>query len=248
MTRAQKQFVDEALRLRATGASIRSIADVLGTHQSRVERCLRAVERQYVGAPTWTNARHGSRSKTPFVGRELEMAVLNATLDGAFKGRGSLLMLTGEPGIGKTRLAQQVVSRAVIRGAAALRGSCHEGLQTPAYWPWAQAIGSYLSRHGGRYLLDKLGPSAWTMRSRCCSTIAVGLRPGPGERHRAVRHRCVRLPLPGLGPPLRSDKGRPSGLPTRQGRSRFARASGLRRRRPGSRPEGGARGGTLPRE
>ncbi len=42
-----------------------------------------------------------------FIGRKPELAVLTAALDDALAGRGQMVMLAGEPGIGKTRLAQE---------------------------------------------------------------------------------------------------------------------------------------------
>ena len=47
-----------------------------------------------------------------FIGRQQELAVLDAALDDALSGQGQMVMLTGEPGIGKTRLAQELASRA----------------------------------------------------------------------------------------------------------------------------------------
>ncbi len=48
-----------------------------------------------------------------FVGRQREMAELMAALDDALAGRGRMVMLAGEPGIGKTRTAQELVARAM---------------------------------------------------------------------------------------------------------------------------------------
>ena len=76
----------------------------------------------------------------PFIGREREMAELTAALDDALEGRGGLAMLTGEPGIGKTRLADELETVARDRGALVSRSSCYEGGGTPPYWPWARVI------------------------------------------------------------------------------------------------------------
>ena len=57
-----------------------------------------------------------------FVGRQREMGELKAALEDALAGRGRLAMLVGEPGIGKTRTAQEVAARAETLGAQVLWG------------------------------------------------------------------------------------------------------------------------------
>ena len=68
-----------------------------------------------------------------FIGRQQEMAVLASALDDALSGRGRLVMLDGEPGIGKTRLAQELASRAESLGAVVLWGWCYEHAGAPPY-------------------------------------------------------------------------------------------------------------------
>ena len=65
-----------------------------------------------------------------FVGRQTEMAELTATLDAALTGQGCLIMLAGEPGIGKTRTAQELAALAEERGAQVLWGRCYEEAYT----------------------------------------------------------------------------------------------------------------------
>ena len=57
-----------------------------------------------------------------FVGRQREMETLIAALDDAIAGRSRLLMLAGEPGIGKTRMTQELASYAEQQGAQVLWG------------------------------------------------------------------------------------------------------------------------------
>ena len=78
-----------------------------------------------------------------FVGRQRELGELTAALEDALSGRGRLVMLVGEPGIGKTRTAQELASRAERLGARVLWGRCYEEEGPPPYWPWVQPIRSY---------------------------------------------------------------------------------------------------------
>jgi len=81
---------------------------------------------------------------TPFVGRTGELAVLTADLDAAVGGRGGVVLVAGEPGIGKTRLVEELAARAIGRGAAVLWGRCWEGAGAPAFWPWVQVVRGYV--------------------------------------------------------------------------------------------------------
>ncbi|MEA2411693.1 MAG: eukaryotic-like serine/threonine-protein kinase, partial [Thermoleophilaceae bacterium] len=79
-----------------------------------------------------------------FVGREQEVDRLRQALEETFDGRGRLMMLVGEPGIGKTRTAQELGTYARVRGARVLVGRSYEGEGAPAYWPWLQMARAYI--------------------------------------------------------------------------------------------------------
>jgi DNA-binding CsgD family transcriptional regulator len=81
---------------------------------------------------------------TPFVGRAGELAALTADLDAAVGGHGGVVLVAGEPGIGKTRLAEELAARAAVRGAVVLWGRCWEGAGAPAFWPWVQVVRGYV--------------------------------------------------------------------------------------------------------
>jgi DNA-binding SARP family transcriptional activator len=82
----------------------------------------------------------GPRAPGVFVGRGTELqTVLDALVD-ARDGRGGVLLLSGEPGIGKTRLADEVTAHARDQGVNAVRGRCWEDGGAPAYWPWVQLL------------------------------------------------------------------------------------------------------------
>ena len=57
---------------------------------------------------------------SPFVGRQRELGELKGALDETLAGRGRVVMLAGEPGIGKTRTAQELASHAEALGAQVL--------------------------------------------------------------------------------------------------------------------------------
>jgi DNA-binding SARP family transcriptional activator len=75
-----------------------------------------------------------------FVGRERELGELIDGLADACAARGRLFLLVGEPGIGKTRLAEELIAQAEARGTRVLIGRCWEAGGAPAYWPWTQAL------------------------------------------------------------------------------------------------------------
>ena len=95
-----------------------------------------------------------------FVGRQREMGELKACLEDALSGRGRMVTLVGEPGIGKTRTAQELATYAGLRQAQVLWGRCYEGEGAPPYWPWVQAIRSYVRDVDPEQLRSEMGAGA----------------------------------------------------------------------------------------
>jgi tetratricopeptide (TPR) repeat protein len=95
-----------------------------------------------------------------FVGRQKEMGKLKGVLEDALSGRGQLLMLVGEPGIGKTRTAQELAARAEQQGAHVLWGWSYEEAGAPPYWPWIQPIRYYVQQRDPDQLRSQMGPGA----------------------------------------------------------------------------------------
>lgn len=103
------------------------------------------------------------RSWSPFTDRNRELAELLSALGSTSHGRGGVYFLTGEPGIGKSRLATEFAERAAEGGARVLWGRAWEGQGAPALWPWMQILRAYARSRdvdalrtevgeGGRYL------------------------------------------------------------------------------------------------
>ena len=95
-----------------------------------------------------------------FVGRQREMGELKGCLEDALSGRGRLVTLVGEPGIGKTRTAQEMATYAGLRGAQVLWGRSYEEQGVPPYWPWVQAIRSYVREKDPKQLRSEMGSGA----------------------------------------------------------------------------------------
>jgi class 3 adenylate cyclase len=100
---------------------------------------------------------------TPFVGRGDELARLERKLAGAVAGRGGLVLVTGEPGIGKTRTLEEFARRAREQGACVLSGACYDGDFGPPFGPFAEAIASHSLRAERAQLERDLGAYAATL-------------------------------------------------------------------------------------
>lgn len=95
-----------------------------------------------------------------FVGRTDELGILKTALDAALGGQGSLVMLVGEPGIGKTRLAQEALVYAQLRGAQTLWGRCYEAESAFPYMPFVEALRQYVATRPDDALRAELGNGA----------------------------------------------------------------------------------------
>ena len=82
----------------------------------------------------------GARGATKRVQyRARELSELRAALEESIAGRGGCILISGEPGIGKTRLADEL-NHAGARGVRVVWGRCWQEDGAPAYWPWLQVL------------------------------------------------------------------------------------------------------------
>jgi predicted ATPase/DNA-binding SARP family transcriptional activator len=143
----------------------RALLDELGIEPGRalqeLERAILNQDRR-LDAPASVEApgrseHPGRRAAGVFVGRERELADILGAFDDARSGTGRLVLLTGEPGIGKSRLADELAAHAQSRGTTVLWGRCWEAGGAPAYWPWVQALRSYVRECDNDTLRRQLG-------------------------------------------------------------------------------------------
>jgi predicted ATPase len=99
--------------------------------------------------------------RAPFVGRERELRQLQSAFEAAAGHQGALIMIVGEPGIGKTALCGQLVRFVTGRGGLALVGHCYpEGSANLPYQPFVEAFESYARHRDPETLRKELGSGA----------------------------------------------------------------------------------------
>jgi class 3 adenylate cyclase len=94
------------------------------------------------------------------VGRQEELSRLEDELLSVNRGDGRFVLLAGEAGIGKTRLARELTGRARKLGFDALWGSCSEAELALPYLPFVEAIGNHLGQRDAGAVRADLGPAA----------------------------------------------------------------------------------------
>jgi DNA-binding CsgD family transcriptional regulator/tetratricopeptide (TPR) repeat protein len=98
--------------------------------------------------------------QTPFVGRHAELSVLLDCLDAAANGHGRVVLVSGEPGAGKTRLLRELAARARVGGWMVLGGRAYEGDGLPPYLPFREALTAYARACSDAELRTLLGDQA----------------------------------------------------------------------------------------
>ena len=84
----------------------------------------------------------GAALNIPLLDRARELGELSELVADAARGVGGVVLLGGEPGIGKSRLAEAAAEMAREAGLASAWGRCREGAGAPPFWPWTQVVRS----------------------------------------------------------------------------------------------------------
>ena len=113
----------------------------------------------------------------PLLGREAELARLDGALTASLEGDGRLVLIAGEAGIGKTRLAEELARVARGRGALVLWGTGVEDDGAPPYWPWVQVLRRCAELPSGP--LPRTGPGATDLSDLLPEAFQAALA-GPG--------------------------------------------------------------------
>ncbi|SDM29345.1 Transcriptional regulatory protein, C terminal [Nonomuraea maritima] len=147
--------------LAAAGHQAEALSAYLGVRARLVEElgidpgeALRAAHQRVLGAgvpPPRAAADPIDAGQPALVGRVEELAVVWQAVESALSGRTGLVLVEGEPGVGKTRLVEEVTDAAHGQGAHVVWGNCLEDAGAPSMWPWVRSVGA---------VLDALAPAS----------------------------------------------------------------------------------------
>lgn len=204
--------------LRAYGRARRILAEELGIQPSLALRQLEeGILRQApelgwpppdrnLGAlahrPAAASGRRGV-SNRGLVGRRDELRRFDHRRERLAAGEGSVVLVSGEPGIGKTRLVEELVARAGDPPALVAWGRCEEGEGTPSFWPWVQIIRSLIAGADPEALGRALAPGAGEIAQIApeVKDLVAGLEPPAAveaEVARAHLYRAVHALVAGV--------------------------------------------------
>ncbi|BCB76552.1 hypothetical protein GCM10022251_22660 [Phytohabitans flavus] len=124
------------------------LADELGVQPGpALEAAHQRVLSQSLAAVEWPRPATAAAGMPPagdLVGRVEELTVLRQAMAPALTGGTGFVLVEGEPGVGKTRLLEEITTEVDQRGALVVWGRCLDGGGAPSMWPWVQVVGALL--------------------------------------------------------------------------------------------------------
>ena len=140
--RTVRDLLDEELGLEP-GPELRAVQTAILRQETERVPAAPAPVAPPSAAPRWV-------PPWPLAGRETELGALTALLDEVVAGSApdmpAFAALTGEPGIGKSRLAAELAAHAATNGVHVVTGRCSQDDGAPALWPWATVLDGLGSR------------------------------------------------------------------------------------------------------
>ena len=124
----------------------------------------------------------------PFVGRTREVDRARRCAQAAISGDGGALLIVGEAGIGKTRLAERAVEHAASLGARVVWGRCVEEEGAPPFWPWRQILDRCVAGGDRDALVASVGSAAADLAA-IVPSLGVGGEPPAAEDAATARFR-----------------------------------------------------------
>ena len=118
-------------------------------------------------------------SRGRLVGRTTELAEVRDLWHRAREGRGHAVLLSGEPGAGKTRLAREVTIQAAVDGALVLTGGCYEYEATTPYLPFVEAFRRWVREEQNDDKLRQILGDVATQIAKLAPEIETRLGPFP---------------------------------------------------------------------
>src|ERR1041385_2318008 len=126
-------------------------------------------------------------SRGRLVGRNTELAEARGLWQRAREGRGPAVLLSGEPGAGKTRLARELTIQAAVDGAAVLTGGCYEYEAATPYLPFVEAFRRWVREEQNNDRLREILGDAARQIAKLAPEIETRLSPFP-ERQELAPH------------------------------------------------------------
>jgi transcriptional regulator with XRE-family HTH domain len=181
--------LERGARLAPYAATIERLAEALGLSEAERDAMLAAGRaRKLYAADTQPPNADPDRSaigsplyRRVFVGRDAELRQLGAACDSALDGNGMLVLLVGEPGVGKTSICSELASYAASRGMAIHFGHLYEeGFLSVPYLPFVEVLREYVLEHSVAQLRGELGTLAadvGRILPEICEKLGVDPRP-----------------------------------------------------------------------